>query len=135
MLALNGAVVGLGVDTGSYARESADAAASSAAASAASRYPALLRDAPLCQCVGLGLVRHIDPVSRKLFVVTPVPPERLGQVNTLLRGSVDLPPSLLQQAAEQGPYLTTAPSVVGGTAMSGGRSNLERGSSRSITRG
>ena len=43
MLALNGAVVGLGVDMGSYARESADAAAPSAA----SRYPVLLRAAPL----------------------------------------------------------------------------------------
>jgi len=47
MPALNGAVVGLGADTGSYARESADAAAPSAATSAASRYPALLRSAPL----------------------------------------------------------------------------------------
>ena len=50
----------------------------------------------VCVCV-IGLVRAIDPIERVFFVLTPVPPEQLRAVNSLVKGASDLPQCILMQ--------------------------------------
>ncbi|PKA63665.1 Polynucleotide 5'-hydroxyl-kinase NOL9 [Apostasia shenzhenica] len=47
-------------------------------------------------CVGLGIVRGIDVKQGLLYVITPVPPFQLEQVDLLLQGFIEIPSSLLQ---------------------------------------
>ncbi|PNT70099.1 hypothetical protein BRADI_2g05357v3 [Brachypodium distachyon] len=47
-------------------------------------------------CVGLGIVRGIDVQRGLLYVITPVPVERLQSVDLLLQGLILIPRSLLQ---------------------------------------
>ena len=69
----------------------------------------LPRPAPVCECVGLGLVRSVDARRGTLFLLTPVPPRVLGAVDTLLRGSIEVPIAMLQSTVitDASPYLTT----------------------------
>ncbi|XP_028849801.1 polynucleotide 5'-hydroxyl-kinase NOL9 [Denticeps clupeoides] len=72
--------------------------------------PALLSRTPICQCVGLGVVRGIDMERGLYLLVTPVSPSLLKQVNCLLLGEIALPKTLLttQPGAEGDlPYVTT----------------------------
>ena len=43
----------------------------------------------------LGIVRNIDPVRRVLYVLTPLSIDDLQQVNTLLKGNLEIPAALL----------------------------------------
>nr|CAB3471940.1 unnamed protein product [Digitaria exilis] len=47
-------------------------------------------------CVGLGIVRGIDVQRGLLYVITPVPLERLQNVDLLQQGLIEIPTSLLQ---------------------------------------
>ncbi|XP_053498968.1 polynucleotide 5'-hydroxyl-kinase NOL9 [Ictalurus furcatus] len=72
--------------------------------------PVLLSQTPICQCVGLGVLRGVDVARGLYFLVTPVPPASLRQVNCLLLGEITLPKILL--AVQHGvetelPYITT----------------------------
>ncbi|XP_070192987.1 polynucleotide 5'-hydroxyl-kinase NOL9-like [Littorina saxatilis] len=69
--------------------------------------PLFFEETPICQCLGYGLVRAIDHKKQTLFVVTPMSPDRLAQVNTLLRGSVNIPDQLFlkQSHMEDVPYI------------------------------
>ncbi|XP_030625442.1 polynucleotide 5'-hydroxyl-kinase NOL9 [Chanos chanos] len=72
--------------------------------------PVLLSQTPICQCVGLGVLRGVDMSRGLYFVVTPVSPMVLRQVNCLLLGEVTLPKALLTvQPGVEGelPYVTT----------------------------
>ncbi|KAM9445313.1 polynucleotide 5'-hydroxyl-kinase NOL9 isoform 1-T4 [Clarias gariepinus] len=72
--------------------------------------PVLLSQTPICQCVGLGVLRGVDMARGLYFLVTPVPPATLRQVNCLLLGEITLPKILLtvQHGVEtELPYVTT----------------------------
>ncbi|XP_072553501.1 polynucleotide 5'-hydroxyl-kinase NOL9 isoform X2 [Salminus brasiliensis] len=72
--------------------------------------PVLLSQIPICQCVGIGVLRGIDMARGLYFLITPVPPALLRQVNCLLLGEVTLPKMLLtmQHGVEtELPYVTT----------------------------
>ncbi|XP_035377210.1 polynucleotide 5'-hydroxyl-kinase NOL9 [Electrophorus electricus] len=71
--------------------------------------PVLLSQTPVCPCVGLGVLRGVDMARGLYFLVTPVPPAVLRQVNCLLLGEVTLPKMLLtmQHGVEtELPYVT-----------------------------
>jgi len=64
--------------------------------------------APVCPCLGLGIVRAVDPEAQLLFLLTPVPELQLRNVNLLLKGRVEMPAVLLgDDISMPVPYLTT----------------------------
>nr|CDS34744.1 polynucleotide 5' hydroxyl kinase NOL9 [Hymenolepis microstoma] len=46
---------------------------------------------PCCDCIGLAVVRAIDPSAGVIYLTTGIPQEELINVNSLIRGKVDLP--------------------------------------------
>ncbi|PRP84318.1 polynucleotide 5'-hydroxyl-kinase NOL9-like [Planoprotostelium fungivorum] len=56
--------------------------------------PVILQEQPLCECVGLGIVRSVDMANRQIHISTPLSMDVLSQVNTILRGNIELPNSL-----------------------------------------
>ncbi|XP_022618808.1 polynucleotide 5'-hydroxyl-kinase NOL9 [Seriola dumerili] len=72
--------------------------------------PVLLSQAPICPCVGFGVLRGIDMVRGLYFLLTPVDPSVLRKVNCLLLGAISLPSSIItSQPGFEGemPYVTT----------------------------
>ncbi|XP_051947607.1 polynucleotide 5'-hydroxyl-kinase NOL9-like [Xyrauchen texanus] len=72
--------------------------------------PVVLSQTPICQCVGLGVLRGVDMARGLYFLITPVSPSILRHVNCLLLGEITLPKALLtmQLGAEvELPYITT----------------------------
>ncbi|XP_023690702.2 polynucleotide 5'-hydroxyl-kinase NOL9 [Paramormyrops kingsleyae] len=72
--------------------------------------PVLLSQTPICKCIGFGVLRGVDMARGLYFLVTPVAPPVLRQVNCLLLGGIMLPHTLLRvQPGVQGekPYITT----------------------------
>ncbi|XP_051915405.1 polynucleotide 5'-hydroxyl-kinase NOL9 [Hippocampus zosterae] len=72
--------------------------------------PVLLSRAPICPCVGLGVLRGIDMTRGLYFVLTSVDPTILRTVNCLLLGATSLPSCILTaQDGFQGelPYVTS----------------------------
>lgn len=72
--------------------------------------PVLLSQAPICPCVGLGVLRGIDMARGLYYVLTPVDPSVLRKVNCLLLGAISLPSCILtSQPGIEGemPYVTT----------------------------
>lgn len=72
--------------------------------------PVLLSQAPLCPCVGFGVLRGIDMERGLYFLLTPVDPSVLRKVNCLLLGAISLPSCILTtQSGVEGetPYVTT----------------------------
>lgn len=62
-------------------------------------------------CVGLGIIRSIDPSSGKFFIITSVPQDILSHVNLIIRGSnYDLPSCIYMSGFETSkdelPYCT-----------------------------
>ncbi len=86
---LNGAIIGLLVDTDVRALEPHEASELIA--------PRVLRRLPLAPCVGLGIIRSIDVVHKQFFVLSPVPVALLRTVNVFVRGAVHLPGILMYQ--------------------------------------
>ncbi|CAH3188431.1 unnamed protein product [Porites evermanni] len=63
---------------------------------------------PITECIGLGIVRNIDPVEKLLFVLTPLGLDDLKQVNTLLKGNLEIPAALLLSTKQSNaPYIST----------------------------
>ncbi|KAL6626883.1 hypothetical protein ACP70R_030609 [Stipagrostis hirtigluma subsp. patula] len=58
-------------------------------------------------CVGLGIVRGVDVQKGLLYVITPVPLQRLQTVDLLLQGLIEIPTSLLQVRGCVSPYMST----------------------------
>lgn len=72
--------------------------------------PVLLSKAPTCSCVGFGIVRGIDMQRGLYFVLTPVEPSVLAQVNCFLLGKVLLPSAIFTTQLgieEEPPYVST----------------------------
>ena len=103
LYALNGAVVGL-----ARISEAISQAARDASADAGGAAVAMLRETPIVQCAGLGIVRAIDPERRLLYILTPLAPAELAGVNALLLGSIALP-KLLTVDATLRPALYATP--------------------------
>jgi hypothetical protein len=45
-------------------------------------------------CMGLGIIRGIDPQSECFYILTPLPTKELEKVNLLIRGTLELPSAL-----------------------------------------
>ncbi|XP_040901639.1 polynucleotide 5'-hydroxyl-kinase NOL9 [Toxotes jaculatrix] len=72
--------------------------------------PVLLSQAPICPCVGFGVLRGIDMARGLYFLLTHVDPSVLRMVNCLLLGAISLPSCILtSQPGFEGemPYVTT----------------------------
>ncbi|KAF7663519.1 hypothetical protein LDENG_00208620 [Lucifuga dentata] len=72
--------------------------------------PVLLSQAPICPCVGFGVLRGIDMTRGLYFLLTPVDPTILRKVNCLLLGAITLPSCVVStQTGFEGemPYVTT----------------------------
>ncbi|KAG2586523.1 polynucleotide 5'-hydroxyl-kinase NOL9-like [Panicum virgatum] len=80
---LNATIVGLAISTASEASKS------------------------IPYCVGLGIVRGIDVQKGLLYVITPVPLERLQSVDLLQQGLIEIPTTLLQVRGCVSPYMST----------------------------
>merc|ERR1712154_656679 len=61
-------------------------------------------------CVGMGIIRSINWEKRLFYLITPVPPKQLNDVNVLIRGSITLPEQLLFDSStiEAPPYFKDA---------------------------
>ena len=61
----------------------------------------------LLECLGLGLIRSIDPKRRLFYILTPVCPTKLHQVQTLVAGNLEVPLQFHFRGvhAESFPYL------------------------------
>ncbi|PFX29470.1 Polynucleotide 5'-hydroxyl-kinase NOL9 [Stylophora pistillata] len=53
--------------------------------------PFFLAESLVAECIGLGIVRNIDPGRKLLHVLTPLTLDRLQQVNALLKGNIEIP--------------------------------------------
>lgn len=71
--------------------------------------PVLLSQTPICPCVGFGILRGIDMVRGLYFLLTPVDPSVLRNVNCLLIGAISLPSCIVttQRCDEDAPYVTS----------------------------
>lgn len=72
--------------------------------------PVFLSQAPICPCVGFGLLRGIDMARGLYFLLTPVDPSVLRKVNCLLLGAISIPSCIFTtQPGIDGemPYITT----------------------------
>ncbi|CAL5050719.1 unnamed protein product [Urochloa decumbens] len=58
-------------------------------------------------CVGLGIIRGIDVQNGLLYIITPVPLERLQSVDLLQQGLIEIPTTLLQVRGYVSPYMST----------------------------
>lgn len=86
------------------------------------------RNLPL-PCLGLGLVRGIDPSSGTLYLLTPVPLDSsLRYCTVLARGPLQLPLVMLDlRTGGPNPYLSTeALSGDGASQLTTGRINIAR---------
>jgi polynucleotide 5'-hydroxyl-kinase GRC3/NOL9 len=104
LLAFNASLVGLCVDTADYLPCAPPGQVDLTRGQ--SVYPSFLLSAPRCECIGLGIVRTIDPVAHQFFVLTPVPPDQLQRVNTLVKGAMFLPAPTLQRGVRAHPPLS-----------------------------
>lgn len=79
-------------------------------------------------CVGLGIVRAVDPAAGRLFLLTPCPAEDLRGVDTLVLGRLDLPGALLQSARFRSAYVVDSclPTLGTGAGLGRSRANLHR---------
>lgn len=50
---------------------------------------------PVCRCLGLGVVRGVDPKNRLAYIISDLTSSEIEQVNCLIRGDTSLPDVLL----------------------------------------
>lgn len=91
--ALNGAVVAL---TMAVSKDKADGSNGNNTAT----------EAAASMCLGIGLVRSVDPDKQMLYVLTPTPLNLLEKATTLEVGKLDLPLALLQTSTFMSPYIS-----------------------------
>nr|CAB3264398.1 polynucleotide 5'-hydroxyl-kinase NOL9-like [Phallusia mammillata] len=68
-----------------------------------------LPTAPVCPCLGLGLITGVNPNSEEIMVITSLPMDVLQNVNCIICGNIGIPePLMLEQNAVNGkiPYIT-----------------------------
>eukprot|EP01052_Picozoa_sp_SAG31_P038832 SAG31_NODE_5262_length_2644_cov_2.043615_2_plen_459_part_00 len=141
LVALNGSLVALCIDSTEYITAAAANGDSHGSLAAENGYPAFLAKvgAPLCPCVGLGIVASVDPTARELHLLTTLDPRLLAHVNLLVRGQLNLPTIARTQLVPHGahrkygsldvPYFVRGSLASEGTGSAAGktRSNIERG--------
>lgn len=93
--------------------------------------PLTIENLPICECIGLGIIRVVDSASQSFFIATPVPLEAVKRVNILLKGELEMPSVLFlvgQVIEAKTPYLTTSslPKVGSGSAQMKSRLNIKR---------
>lgn len=102
--ALNGAIVGLGVQQ---------------------------PDDMVPHCLGLALIRSVDPAAGTLYVLTPVPVGLAATADSLLLGKLELPLGLLLASPHSSPYLAmnalSGAEATGAGAMRSRNNLLRRG--------
>ncbi|KAM4651103.1 polynucleotide 5'-hydroxyl-kinase NOL9 [Discoglossus pictus] len=72
--------------------------------------PIILKQTPVCDCLGFGIVRGVNMEKKVYHILTPVPPESLRLVNCLLVGDISIPHDILtNQTGIKGdiPYVTS----------------------------
>ncbi|KAG6553764.1 hypothetical protein Mapa_004679 [Marchantia paleacea] len=94
LYSINGALVGLGVSMRTE-----------------KKYPG----GPPAACVGVGIVRGVDPDKGILYLITPLDVETLQGVDTLLQGWMEVPLPLLQASGYASPYLSHNSVAIEGT--------------------
>ncbi|XP_033123660.1 polynucleotide 5'-hydroxyl-kinase NOL9-like [Anneissia japonica] len=57
----------------------------------------ILSSSPICECIGIGVIRGIDPVNEVFYILTPVAEQQLHNVNLLMGGTIPVPKQLLEQ--------------------------------------
>lgn len=76
---------------------------------------------PICDCLGLAIVRAIDIPRGLLYIVTSLPRVNLENVNTLLKGSIALPDQLIlkqkSSASSPLPYVDALAQSMGVNAV------------------
>ncbi|KAJ3289046.1 Polynucleotide 5'-hydroxyl-kinase nol9 [Rhizoclosmatium sp. JEL0117] len=129
LIALNGSLVGLVADSLQYSPKHEVNSNDDANINIV---PSDLQIPPESQnCVGLGIVRGIDPVSKLFYIVTPLHIDQIVNVNLILRGAgVEYPVSMMLDGFENVrttvPYVTyTVAEGIGGMARKI-RTNLQR---------
>nr|XP_006820500.1 PREDICTED: polynucleotide 5'-hydroxyl-kinase NOL9-like [Saccoglossus kowalevskii] len=70
--------------------------------------PSFFEFTPISRCVGLGVIRGIDPKRKLFYMLTPVSSVELGHVTTFLKGDMTLPNDVLLQES----YDTDVPYVI-----------------------
>ncbi|KAM5141106.1 polynucleotide 5'-hydroxyl-kinase NOL9 [Mantella aurantiaca] len=58
--------------------------------------PVILKQTPICDCLGFGIIRGINMMKKVYLILTPVAPEALRLVNCLLIGNISLPHSIFK---------------------------------------
>ncbi|XP_050397235.1 polynucleotide 5'-hydroxyl-kinase NOL9 isoform X2 [Patella vulgata] len=81
-----------------------------------------VKEMPVCPSYGLGIIRAIDIKNEHIYLVTPLPFEKLLNVNCLIKGAVHLPIDILSQQTEsidvsELPYLGSINKTVGSTSL------------------
>jgi hypothetical protein len=98
LVALNGTIVGLGIDNTIYHTNSKQTTLGFIPSQCVLK----------ANCIGLGLIRAIDIEAECFYILTPVSLDILSSVNVLLRGSFECPPALVNHGYERAhlPYTT-----------------------------
>ncbi|BFZ08622.1 hypothetical protein BsWGS_11661 [Bradybaena similaris] len=65
--------------------------------------PLVFAEMPVCDCLGLGIVRGIDTDKGLLYLVSTLPRVHLQMMNTILKGSLSLPDQILLKQTSSGP--------------------------------
>lgn len=138
MFTLNGAIVALMIDYTEYVNLSDEAGVNPLAQENGDMeidptMPTFLLEAPTplnSRSVGVGLITNIDMQKRCFYITTTAPASDLAHVNTIIKGSLDLPPlTLISRAITETPYLTAdnLSSAGTGSANLKVRNNIVRG--------
>ena len=93
-------------------------------------------DTPIVPCLGLGIVRSIDVEKGLLYLLTPLPLERLKGVNMLVRGNIQLPRELLlsRNFSEMPPYHCAPHKTISGTGAGAASMNVGVGHQKEVKR-
>ena len=93
-------------------------------------------DTPIVPCLGLGIVRSIDVEKGLLYLLTPLPLERLKGVNMLVRGNIQLPRELLlsRNFSEVPPYHCAPHETLSGTGAGAASMNVGVGHQKEVKR-
>ncbi|XP_061195387.1 polynucleotide 5'-hydroxyl-kinase NOL9-like [Saccostrea echinata] len=59
--------------------------------------PYFFESTPLCLCIGFGMVRSIDTVKKMIYITTPLSLVDLVNVNTIIRGSSNVPQQIFTE--------------------------------------
>ena len=103
--------------------------------------PTVLTDTSLlpADCVGLGIIRGIDPERKVFYIISPVPLREIKQVNCIVKGALEIPSQfiesqkIMQSIPGTIPYLGASRDATGVYAVSRQR-HMMRGKPQSQSR-